>query len=58
MANTYEEIWTEVYNIIGEETTATVLDLTTLVKPKINIVEEQICNGLMYNPVSKEFVTA
>lgn len=58
MAKTYEDIYLKVYGIIGEKTTATVLDLETLVKPMINSVEEQICEGLVHNMIKDKPVTA
>lgn len=53
MASTYEQIRTEVFEIVGEKTTATVLSLENKVKPLINTVEEEICEWLVYDEVNK-----
>lgn len=58
MAKTYEDVYTKVYNIIWEKTTATVLDIDTVVKPMINSVEEQICEGLVHNIIKDKPITA
>ena len=58
MAKTYNDIRSKVFNIIGEKDSATVLDLEWTVKPLINSVEEQICEGRVHNMIKDSAITS
>ena len=47
MANTVQQIRDRVYDYLSEKTTSTQYDYTTVVLPKINKVNTQVCSGEM-----------
>lgn len=56
MATEYQDMWAEVYTIIGAKTTSSTISLDNLVKPMLNDLEEQICEWLVYDELTDKMI--